>query len=391
MKATRRARKKTKKEGNGSARKFNAEVFQGYELDFISESIHLRVIESKGAWQGTYSYGKVRTSSGEVPSLVIDEELEVDGDAMEHTPDFGDTVDAKKLDEMTPRQRRVHTFARRKEGNQSRKYDPAILKKANSIYCGVDPEIFVRLGIEVVNPVVNSKSRKDLVAKLVAAIKEDLDIQLREDLECVMREEGFWRWAGKTALHHMEQTRREIDWATGQKITDNTENLMEDDPITPERVVIELKSEDLAVKDVLPVTVVSNLPILTVKTPVWTKTLRITVTASPSKSLYDTPSKRKLPRPAPAIIPQPSFVVQSCQRPHGKSITYSKMLQSGKSLLHSNENKENCLPDLWESGNKPAEGFFAEEEKDDEAGWSIVGSEKQGHLSKQKGVKKRTK
>ncbi len=102
-------------------------------------------------------------------------------------------------------------------GGGSRKFSPHHTNQRADPYDGVDPAIFFRLGIEIINPAKNSKARKDLVIKLVSSIKEDIEIIEREDKESVMREEGFWRWAGKTAYHAIAQTRTELDWATGQK------------------------------------------------------------------------------------------------------------------------------------------------------------------------------
>jgi len=102
-------------------------------------------------------------------------------------------------------------------GGGSRKFSLHHTNQRADPYDGVDPAIFFRLGIEMINPAKNSKARKDLVVKLVTSIKEDIEIIEREDKESIMREEGFWRWAGKTAYHAIAQTRTELDWATGQK------------------------------------------------------------------------------------------------------------------------------------------------------------------------------
>jgi hypothetical protein len=63
----------------------------------------------------------------------------------------------------------------------------------------------------------NSKARKDLITKLLVAVKEDVNTIEREERETAMREEGFWRWAGREAHYNILQIREELDWATGQK------------------------------------------------------------------------------------------------------------------------------------------------------------------------------
>lgn len=57
-----------------------------------------------------------------------------------------------------------------------------------------------------------------MVTKLISAIKLDLDIMAQEELEAEMREEGFWRYAGRTAYTNIHKLRETTDWATGQKL-----------------------------------------------------------------------------------------------------------------------------------------------------------------------------
>jgi len=236
-KLKRSERKKAKKSGmivNNKRKK--VEAFPQEDLDFVSEAIHLTIHESKGAWEGTYVYDKTPQKTersiiekGEAPA----------------TPGHVGGLCIKSPAELTPRQRRIskkftnainHSSFR----GGSRKYTP---KPNSDLYDGVDPQIFFRLGIEVVNPPVSSVARKDLVSKLVEAVKADLAIITQEEEECVMREEGFWRWAGKAAYHSIMKIRQELDWATGQKKTvkerlfdEETleEDLFEEDTITHE-------------------------------------------------------------------------------------------------------------------------------------------------------------
>jgi hypothetical protein len=230
---TRKERKKAKKAGNGSAKdRRSVEAFPREELDFISEAIHLTVHESKGAWEGTYIYDSKEQTSEEDKSVIIGDgvpEYE-EGDAF---AEQSDSLSVKAPYEMTPRQRKiVKTFntpiSHSSFGGGSRKYTPN-RDKESDLYDGLNSQIFFRLGIEVVNPQVNSKSRKEIVARLVAAVKEDLDIIIREDAESAMREEGFWRWAGKTAYDHIKRTRETFDWATGQKKGPQRAEYSEDD------------------------------------------------------------------------------------------------------------------------------------------------------------------
>jgi len=99
--------------------------------------------------------------------------------------------------------------------------------------------------VEVTSPRTSSQARKDLVVRLVSAIKEDLDIIRREEHESAIREEGFWRWAGKGAYYQIMWTREEFDWATGQKKGTLRRGSSADDETESD-----INKEDISVKDV---------------------------------------------------------------------------------------------------------------------------------------------
>ncbi|KAG9245204.1 hypothetical protein BJ878DRAFT_30916 [Calycina marina] len=212
---TRSQRKKEKKSKINDNKRRNMEVFPREDTDFVSEAIHLKIHESKGAWQGTYDYEKT--------AHILEKLVEEVKEAEDRTEDFDiSTLSIKDAHEMTPRQRRnktkLSTPAKHDTyGGGSRKY---MYNRDTffDVYDCVDPEIFVRLGVKIVSPAHNSSARKELVTKLVAAIKDDLQVIAQENKEAIVREEGFWRWAGKSAWHNIMEVRKTIDWATGQKI-----------------------------------------------------------------------------------------------------------------------------------------------------------------------------
>ena len=219
-KVTRRERKRAKKSSNNSTSKDrrNVEAFPKEELDFVSEALHLSVHESKGAWEGTYVYDHRQPEPEESSSLI--DEAGVDMGILDMAEQFND-LSVKSPFDMTPRQRKTMKkftshINHASYGGGSRKFSPLASPKTDP-FDGLDPKIFFRLGVEVEYPLKNSKARKELIAKLVAAVKEDIETIEREDTETSMREEGFWRWAGKTAYHAILQTRQDLDWATGQK------------------------------------------------------------------------------------------------------------------------------------------------------------------------------
>ena len=211
-KLRRRERKKAKKNGLGATKDRNVEAFPREDTDFVSESIHLSIYETKGAWEGTYIYDNQQPNLGQ--EATPDEEVD-------NMTDSIDVLNLKSPNALTPRQRiKVKKFYTPIKHSSfrggSRKYSPKTISKTDP-YNGIDPQIVFRLGVEIENPPTNSITRKDLTAKLIAAIKEDIDIIAREDAESAMREEGFWRWAGKGAYYAILKTREELDWATGQK------------------------------------------------------------------------------------------------------------------------------------------------------------------------------
>lgn len=346
-KTTKKARKKAKKAANNKIKsKTTVEAFPREEVDFISESIHLTILESKGCWEGTYVYtNKDATPCSENTDKTEIEEFEVEDeeDIVGEVEDLGG-LNVKAAYEMTPRQRKIikkftTPINHSSFGGGSRKYAPDSVKKSD-LYLGVDPQVFVRLGVEVVIPLVNSKARKELVGRLVAAVKEDLDIIEREELETEMRKEGFIRWAGRTALHHMENTRLEIDWATGQKIIPKNQDYNIEDVGTEETVKepttkstpLSVLMDEVDTRVMNSISTVSTEPAVTpTKLPVTTPTLRIIAcpVKAPTNSttrVVDGPIKLK------KTIPQPTskemmFVTKSSPRLYGKPIVFSQLVE----------------------------------------------------------------
>lgn len=274
------------------------EVFPQEELDFISEAIHLTVHESKGAWEGTYVYDhKQKPAEAEEHAMMDDNDA--DDDDMQSITSSMTDFSVKSPEAMTPRQRKTQkkfnsAINHSSFNGGSRRYG----SPKSDPFDGVDPDIFSRLGIEIVNPANTSKERKDLSTKLVAAVKEDIGIIEREDADTIMREEGFWRWAGKTAFHYIKETRKDFDWATGQKITGaprlefpeemNVAEDMIEDPVEP---LLESEPKLDVVEEEF-VTVVSKKPAAT-KTK---KAKKYTSISVPTKS-----AKKALSRPPPTF------------------------------------------------------------------------------------------
>ncbi|KAG9235814.1 hypothetical protein BJ875DRAFT_421251 [Amylocarpus encephaloides] len=294
------------------------------------------------------------------PGLVDVEEEAIEDEGLKDTPDHKDSLYVKSPFAMTPRQRKVmkkfHTpikYSSFRGGSQ--RYTPDSGKKSN-LYGGVDPAVFFRLGIEVVDPSINSKTRKELIAKLVAAVKEDLEIMEREDRETALREEGFRRWAGKTALHHMNATREGIDWATGQKKSARIEGASE--TVAPEGftdIPNGIKNTITEEPAPTPAKVASFPPLTPIKgptrLPVRTPTLRILATPSkhtaavtPISPILESPAQSNPPRkPLQPVVNSSSkhkcsktisdfkstkVVTQACARVYGKPIMWSKAIST---------------------------------------------------------------
>ncbi|KAI9649696.1 hypothetical protein NHQ30_002277 [Ciborinia camelliae] len=219
---TRRERKKAKK--LGSRTRPNIDVYSQDDINSISEALHGQVHESKGAWEGTYAYDNRRADT----SLTSNNDIEEDNEDCDpyavqpHTS--ASNKEYKTPNYPTPKQQRAakkltttNRVRQSKLRGHQQKFTPEMDYK-NDPYGGIDPDVFYRLGIDI-NPLVNPKARKDLIGKLIIAIKNDLQVIRREEEEAVIREEGFWRWAGRNAFRNILEYRKTFDWATGQKIT----------------------------------------------------------------------------------------------------------------------------------------------------------------------------
>ncbi|RDL30731.1 uncharacterized protein BP5553_10076 [Venustampulla echinocandica] len=215
---TKRQRKKL---GNGTkADRLKVESFPMVDLDFISRAIHGAVLETKSGWEGAHNADNVinAAENGEQAEIMQDGDADSedeDDEADAQTPKAPSPNPAKL---NTPRQRKAAKLRlQAKRNGSSRKYVAPTTRSKVDIYDRVDPLILQRLGVEVAPSAIKYRTRKELVDKLIAAIKEDLEVLRKEEEEKVVRERGFWTWAGKPAYELMAETREEIDWATGQR------------------------------------------------------------------------------------------------------------------------------------------------------------------------------
>ena len=188
-------RKKAKKMGGSDTPKKrpNIEAFSRHDTDFISQAIHLIIHDGKGAWEGeniyVFSCQNESTQTDDEADVETLAESFVDLYPRSATPNCRQKKNAKRLSAIM-RAGYVHGNAKKYSPKKSPKIDP---------YEGLDPQIFNRLGIKVINPPKSSPTRKDLIRKLITQIKEDLAIQAQEKTEAKIREDGFWRWAGRGA------------------------------------------------------------------------------------------------------------------------------------------------------------------------------------------------
>ncbi|KAK2624400.1 hypothetical protein QTJ16_006350 [Diplocarpon rosae] len=250
-KVTRRERKKLKKAGNGNAKdRKPIELFPADQTDFVSEAIHLRITESKGAWQGTYDYEQgTKTPAVEELADVITENypdheeqsMAMYPDALAvQTPGTPVKIYNAALKDLAPRQRnsvvKMNTATKySSKGSNSRKFASKFPPEKTDPLGDLDPQIFFRLGVDV-DPPNSSKTRRVLIGKLIAAIKEDIKIIDQEVLETKTRREGFIRWAGKAAYEAILAIRKHLDWATGQKIPSPTLEYFPNDEVDPKGI-----------------------------------------------------------------------------------------------------------------------------------------------------------
>lgn len=219
---TRRERKKAKKLGARTRR--NVDVYSQDEINSISEALHGQIHESKGAWEGTYAYDNRRADASLTNNDVVEEEDEEYDVYAVQSPHPASNKEYKVPNYPTPKQqkaaRKLTTTTNLRQSKlrgHQQKFTPEMAHK-NDPYGGIDPAIMYRLGIDV-NPLSSPKTRKELIGKLIIAVKNDLQVIKREEEEAVIREEGFWRWAGRNAFRNILEYRKTFDWATGQKIT----------------------------------------------------------------------------------------------------------------------------------------------------------------------------
>ena len=219
---TKRERKRAKKSKAKTRRIID--VYSQDEINCISEALHGQIHESKGAWEGTYAYDNRHLDASSANTGTVGEDDEEYDEYAVQPPTQASNKEYKTPNYPTPKQQKaakklttVTPLKQPKRRGNQQKFTPETAYK-NDPYGGVNPQIFYRLGIDV-KPPSNPKIRKELIGKLIAAINNDLHVIRREEEEAVIREEGFWRWAGRNAFRNIREYREKFDWATGQKIT----------------------------------------------------------------------------------------------------------------------------------------------------------------------------
>jgi hypothetical protein len=196
------------------------DIFRQEDIDNISDALHQSIHGTKAGRAGgnmhKFQHSRLGTNDGKV----LEEEREdvAEGAGHNHAvrqPRFPTTKQKNALSAAKRAPNTTH-FTQAKFRGNSKKYDPNSAKRIDPYWC-VHPAIFHRLGIDV-NPRTNSRKRRELVAELAEAITNDLEVVAREQKEAAMREEGFWRWAGRGAYENMMEYHERFDWATGAKI-----------------------------------------------------------------------------------------------------------------------------------------------------------------------------
>lgn len=217
-----RSEKKMAKKAAGvldsASRRQEVELFSQNDTNFISAAIHLAISKGKGAWEGKNTCDAFSHQ---------DEPTQIDDEAESEAKSFVNAIDSLSLKPTATNSKQKRNAkkllavekARHVRGNM-KGYSPKKPTQDDLIE-GLDPQIFLRLGIKNIDPPKSSAVRKELIRKLTAVIKEDLAIQAQEKAEAKIREESFWRWAGRGAYNLIMKNREGIDWATGVKRSSN--------------------------------------------------------------------------------------------------------------------------------------------------------------------------
>ncbi|KAL3427397.1 hypothetical protein PVAG01_00906 [Phlyctema vagabunda] len=193
--------KKRQRRSGGSAgpTRVATEVFTKDDMEFVDEALHFLPSDGRALVAPSTNDPPRRPGTRNAKEVM-------------RLPRSNTTSSNQKSSHYVNNSRTAYLSKIHRHGNQGKS---SRLSKRNLDICGeVDSEIFSRLGVELVSPYLSSR-RKELVVKLVEAVKNDLEVVDQEEVEAHFRELAFYRWAGRGARIAMEEAHKNYDWATG--------------------------------------------------------------------------------------------------------------------------------------------------------------------------------
>jgi hypothetical protein len=116
----------------------------------------------------------------------------------------------RKKDHRGARNRLVAGLLRSKRETQAKRASSTLEAEQIQI-------ILINLGIKLTTD-KGEKGRKNLLAKLGSAIKDDIEIVANEAKETMKRQAGYWRYVNKRTYNAMVRNSKLVNWETGERL-----------------------------------------------------------------------------------------------------------------------------------------------------------------------------
>lgn len=239
---TRKERKKARKSAAHASRILETELITAANLEFVSGAIYIKTNKEKGANMNADE------ENGQASKKPCPEPEDIGGDqGKSKLGGYGQRVQNTMGKPRTPRKELREVTRLGKITKFSRKDSQRSPFVASDPFHGIDPQIFERLGVQVIDVPHGSKKRQDLIKKLAIVIQEDLDAMDREERDAKIREEAFWRFVSKDAKVALTELHKQFSWATGELKKNKSQKMepvpAEDPPVAPQGLDVSLVND----------------------------------------------------------------------------------------------------------------------------------------------------
>lgn len=188
-----------------ATKKPSKQIVTQADIDLISEVLHSEKINSKSSALGIGDESEIREPLGieqtarkkhlkyrRAECKAIDVDFHETGQTIETESDIS-------LRDIRSRCMSINTTASVSQGVSD-----------------IDPKIFERLGVQITNQRGNRKGRKEMIARLARAIRQDFEIVEKDESESKFRRASFWRYVSKGAATSLNERHMNFSWATGE-------------------------------------------------------------------------------------------------------------------------------------------------------------------------------